>query len=269
MYKVFAILGLAVALFGCKQQSPVTQKAPLQPPAPFFGCAKDTDCKGDRICDNKVCVAPMAKQIAAQPAAPVEPTITAVTQSDAPAKNVAPDSNRSFEPGVNFGAVTRRTSEKALIDLYGRNNVKREAWYLGEGQYRAASAVLKGTKSEFWILWKNDKYTNAERVIVLGSAWRTSEGLRVGLPLDAVVKINGRNFLFYGFEWDYGGAVESWKRGRLSRFGDDMTVFLTRDFDIEADDATEQAVLGDRSVLSNTSGLEQLKIKVHKIEATL
>lgn len=208
-------------------------------------------------------------QAVAQPDTSVAPENTSTPLSDEPTTKTTLDSNRLFEPGVNFGAVTSRTSEKALIDLYGPNNVKREAWDLGEWQYRAASAVLKGTKSEFWILWKDDTYTNPERVIVLGSTWKTSEGFRVGLPLESVVKINGRNFLFYGFEWDYGGAVESWERGRLSRFGDAMTTFLTRDFDLIADEATEQAVLGEQSVVSSTSGLDQLKIKVHKIEVAL
>jgi hypothetical protein len=262
---IAACFGILAMLIGCKQPTTASPDATMQSSRgePQLGCTKDTDCKNDRICEKNTCVALIPPPIVAAPGVIKKTPVMSMANS------AALDVNRQFEPGVNFGAVTDHTNEKSLIELYGKKNVKRDAWHLGEGQYRAASVVLKGTKDEFWVLWKDDKYLIAECVIVIGSAWSTSEGLRVGLPLDSLIKINGRNFLFYGFEWDYGGAVESWAKGRLSRFGDGLTVFLTRDFNVTADAATEEAVVGDQSVLSSTPGLGPLKIKVYRIEADL
>ncbi|MEE1611341.1 hypothetical protein [Microvirga sp. CF3016] len=48
-----------------------------------------------------------------------------------------------------------------------------------------------------------------------GSGWSGPEGLRVGSPFKAVETVNGKPFILYGFEWDYGGTIESWNGGAL------------------------------------------------------
>ena len=50
---------------------------PVEPPAPA-GCASDSECKGDRICDNGKCVAPAAKP--AEPPAEKPAEATKVTK---------------------------------------------------------------------------------------------------------------------------------------------------------------------------------------------
>ena len=45
-------VGFAALLVACQGPGPS--------PSPTAGCGKDTDCKGDRICENAVCTAPPA-----------------------------------------------------------------------------------------------------------------------------------------------------------------------------------------------------------------
>lgn len=42
--------------------APYPALAPAAPPATPGGCAKDVDCKGDRVCEQGVCVAPRVKE---------------------------------------------------------------------------------------------------------------------------------------------------------------------------------------------------------------
>jgi hypothetical protein len=42
-------------------------------------------------------------------------------------------------------------------------------------------------------------------------------GIRPGMSLAEVEKLNGRPFELSGFDWDYGGAVTDWKGGALGR----------------------------------------------------
>jgi hypothetical protein len=50
------------------------------------------------------------------------------------------------------------------------------------------------------------------------SLWRVA-GLRLGDGLRKVEAANGRAFQVGGFEWDYGGYVQDWKGGALSKRG--------------------------------------------------
>ncbi|PWB32358.1 hypothetical protein DCO48_13545 [Pseudomonas sp. SDI] len=75
MKRIFAVSLLALALSACdKPAENTSQVAPAQ-------CAKDTDCKGDRICESGQCISPNAQaSLAAKPApavslAPAAPTI--------------------------------------------------------------------------------------------------------------------------------------------------------------------------------------------------
>lgn len=63
---LYALSLIAVALVGCDKQP---EKPPVsQASAPAAQCYKDTDCKGDRVCDSGKCTSPQAS--AAVPAKP-------------------------------------------------------------------------------------------------------------------------------------------------------------------------------------------------------
>jgi hypothetical protein len=72
------LLLLAVILVGCdkpKEEVAQANSTPLQ-------CAKDTDCKGERICESRQCVAPTAPAaLVAAPVAPAAPTAPAIAYS--------------------------------------------------------------------------------------------------------------------------------------------------------------------------------------------
>lgn len=214
------------------------------------GCGMDSDCKGERVCENRICVTDQREAASQQPL-------------------VADSKDRLIEPGVRVGAITRETSEDDLKLIYGARNVARESWYIGEGQYRKATVLFKGTHDEIWVLWQGDDYGVVERVALQGTGWRTSEGLRVATPIGALNEMNGRAFDFYGWEWDYGGTVKDWNGGALSRFDDKLIVRLTRNFDTNWGKSFEDAVVGDQTVRSDLDGLEAIETKVSVMEAEL
>ncbi|MBI5386350.1 MAG: caspase family protein [Verrucomicrobia bacterium] len=53
------------------RQAPLARVEPATPSPASTGCAKDTDCKGDRVCEKGVCVRPMGEKKAASAAAGV------------------------------------------------------------------------------------------------------------------------------------------------------------------------------------------------------
>ena len=68
------------------------------------GCSKDADCKGDRICENRVCVAPLASQSVPTPAQ---------ATSAQPHEASSAYRHRGFflRPDIGFGYLTASMSE--------------------------------------------------------------------------------------------------------------------------------------------------------------
>lgn len=56
IYGLFFALGLAA----CSDKPSAAAQSQISSSPDFPGCSRDTDCKGDRICENKVCVTPSA-----------------------------------------------------------------------------------------------------------------------------------------------------------------------------------------------------------------
>ena len=55
------VLALVLAVSACKQPTSVEpMPSEVSPTAALAQCGKDTDCKGDRICDSGACIAPPA-----------------------------------------------------------------------------------------------------------------------------------------------------------------------------------------------------------------
>lgn len=178
-------------------------------------------------------------------------------------------SNRLIEPDVGVGAIARETSEADLKEIYGEKNVAREAWGVGEGDFREATVLFKETHDEAWVLWLGEDYGVVDQVVITGTGWRTKEGLRVGTPIEVLNQINGRSFTFYGWQWDYGGTVISWNGGALSQLGEDVIVRLTRNHQTTWSPSFEDAVLGDQEVNSSLDGLSAVEARVHLIQVRL
>ena len=80
------IFAASLLISACGQQPANSTVAASDSIAPPLQCAKDTDCKGDRICEDGKCIAPIsnAQSIAQEPAAPVS---SAVAQPAPPIGN--------------------------------------------------------------------------------------------------------------------------------------------------------------------------------------
>ena len=62
MRSVLLTLIFTTFLIGCSDKAALAPTPEGSDPSAFVGCSKDTDCKGDRVCDNNVCAAPSVAQ---------------------------------------------------------------------------------------------------------------------------------------------------------------------------------------------------------------
>lgn len=132
----------------------------------------------------------------------------------------SPSADFTIVPGQRVGGITATSTEADIKALYGDDNVEYRSVYIGEGEAQPGIAVFPDTDNELEIVWDIAAATGNPEFIRISkehSAWRTVQGVTVGATLEELEKINGKPFLLYGFGWDYGGLVNDWKGGNLSR----------------------------------------------------
>jgi hypothetical protein len=187
-----------------------------------------------------------------------------------------------LEPSIVMGAETTpgdlvfeldkvsspQTTLANLIERFGEANVTTEQIYLGEG-----TVLFKNTDEEkVKILWKNHlskKFPKIVRIRGKTSRWCTIKGLKLGLDLLAVEKLNRRPFRLAGFAWDYEGGVLSWSGGSLEVQGtDSCTIGARLRPEAQARDGMRlyyNQVQGDREFSSGHPAMQALNPSVYMV----
>lgn len=172
-------------------------------------------------------------------------------------------------PGERVGAITDTTSERALMELYGRENVLRDSIDEGEGLLTGGTTVFPRTADEVHILWMDPAQRNRPRRAIIDqpqTAWHTPVGITIGTTLDELVRYNGRHFTISGFGWDYGGTVLSWEGGELADShtpGSKCIIRLSHDSTVSAD--LLRAVSGDTPFSSADQAIQALGLRVSQL----
>jgi len=127
-------------------------------------------------------------------------------QSQAQSSTAISAADRTVVPGQRVGAITFYSSLSVLQALYGTKNVKPKMQPLPSGDTTPGARLFEGTDLQLDLLW--DEEGRDKRVVevrLTGPAWTFQNGLKTGLSIDEVARINGRPFKINGFDWHFGG----------------------------------------------------------------
>lgn len=148
-----------------------------------------------------------------------------------------------------------------LYTLYGKENVvERQTQDFQGNDAGTAYYVFPDTDNEMIVQFDGEKGTS----IVFtkeNSKWKPPFGIKVGDPLDKVVKVNGRDFRINGFEWDNGGEVADWEGGAFAGKGVNIAFKANNSSDPKLYDQ----VTGDKKVKTDASAMKKLGVVVDKI----
>lgn len=159
-----------------------------------------------------------------------ESTTAEPSQTKAEVKEVAGKAlaNWTCVPKTQVGPITPNFTEADLISTFGEKNVIRNE-NMGEnesGETYTTSIVYPNTRNKLIVKWmKGQDFKKIESIRIEGDScdWRTAEGITIGTTLDELVRINGKDFKFSGFEWDYSGITNQWEGGKINK---EMVLFL-------------------------------------------
>ncbi|MFN8349092.1 MAG: hypothetical protein U0X91_29095 [Spirosomataceae bacterium] len=176
-------------------------------------------------------------------------------------------------PGVQAGSVKANSSETSLKERLGAENVLRDSVYIGEGFYEKGTTLYKGTPEEAQILWKDTvNFANPDNVLIRPAEgkpnqWLVEGGIKIGMTLAELEKINGKSFSVSGFGWDYGGFVADWKGGKLAgKEGvSNLVVRLGYDYNDEKLISVAEKVSGEGPFSSNNPAMQKLNPKITEL----
>jgi hypothetical protein len=157
--------------------------------------------------------------------------------------------------------VFKLRQPEQLYTLYGKENVvAREAQDFEGNEIGTAYYVFPDTDNEMEVLFDGEKGTGIT-FTKENSKWKPPFGIKVGDPLDKVIKVNGRDFRINGFEWSNGGEVADWDGGAFAGKGVNI-VFKANN---SSDPKLYDQVTGDKKVKSDASAMKKLGVVVDKI----
>jgi hypothetical protein len=176
-----------------------------------------------------------------------------------------PETDFLLSPCSGNEILNSKTKEIDLTKILSKKNSKRVERFYAEGTERVIGTVFfSDTPKEFFIKWKDTlSFSNPEWIEIHGdsSLWSINNGIKIGTELKNLVKLNGKQFSFHGFDWDYGGYA-NFKNGRLD--SDCYSVRLYYDY-IDLFEYEWNQILGDRIISTNDPVLKKIKIYVDEI----
>lgn len=149
---------------------------------------------------------------------------------------------------------------------FGKNNIVTGTVPGPEGMDYTATTVFPGDPDkEMQIRWWDEENLKFFAGVTLAKADTGPGGVKVGMPIDEVERINGQPFTLMGFFWDYGGNA-GFESGNLGTVPGDC--FLGLHFNPRIDQLPEDismAISGDIELRSDQKEVRAAKVVVDEI----
>ena len=136
--------------------------------------------------------------------------------------------------------------------------IKEDVGMFEEGTEEYPYCILyPGTPDELHITWSNAERTQINDIrFTEGGKWKSREGIKPGTTYDELNALNGKPISFYGFGWDYSGAVV-WNEGKLEN--SNLRVFLA------PANEPDNKFYGDFIIDATAEEIENLNLRVQTV----
>jgi hypothetical protein len=166
------------------------------------------------------------------------------------------------------GVFAKDSSHLKLAEMVEAQNIVYAAVDGPEGSKIMASVLYpKDPKRRLEVLWQDDASRSNLQVISINgqSTWMAPKGLKLGLPLAALEKLNGKPFKLAGFDWDDGGSVRDWMGGALSTLPGGCIVGMKLAPDPKTSGDIRSQVSGDKDFMSSDPLVRAAKPTIEEI----
>jgi hypothetical protein len=200
--------------------------------------------------------------------APAEPAKRAAPAASAAAattrSNAAIAASRTV---VCSGPFSKDSSNLKLAMVFDSRNVTFEDVDVGGTKVGASILFPKDPKRRLEIWWQNPGSRSGIYLVLINgqSAWSAPGGLKLGLTLAELEKLNRKPFKLKGFDKDNTATVSDWDGGALSKIPGDCKSGVSLKPDSKASADAVKALAADQEYSSSDPQFRDLKPKVSEI----
>ncbi len=160
-----------------------------------------------------------------------------------------------------LGPIQRGMTLAGLQKALGPKVVKLHKLPGPEGTELSGAILWKGTGRELHVVYDEESEgKELLEAVIVGKDWKLPGGLRRGMSLEEVQRINGQPFKLFGFDWDYAGWANFEDGGNLQQ-----GFSLRFDPNVEAD----ESLSGDQLISSTDPKLRATKARLVEIHLHL
>ncbi len=190
----------------------------------------------------------------------VLPALVLATATSAQAQQQTPSTSPPLTLACS-GPFAKDSSHAKLQQAFGSQFVAIQKVDGAEGETFEASVLYRSEPSRrLEVTWTDDKKRSglSSASAKKPSTWTGPEGIRIGMTLDDVAKLNGQPFKLNGFEWDYGGYVVDLK-GKLASLPGGCGLMLRFSPGMALDAKKHAGLIGEKKLSSSDAKLLAVK----------
>jgi hypothetical protein len=166
------------------------------------------------------------------------------------------------------GAFAKDSTHLKLATAFKPDNVLFTEVDAPDGTKVMASVLFpKDPKRRLEVWWQNGPSRSGIYLIVINgqSTWTAPKGLRLGLPLAAVEKLNGKPVKLKGIDKDNSIAISDWDGGALAQLPGGCKAGITLAPDPKAPAEARTAASGSQAFASTDASMRAIKPTVSEI----
>jgi hypothetical protein len=193
-----------------------------------------------------------------------EPAVGAAKKAATPKPKPKPAVARAV---ACSGAFAKNSNHIRLAQVFGSQNLT-FAEVDGPENTKLMASVLfpKDPRRRLEVLWANEAARSDTSLIVINgkSAWTAPKGLRLGMPLATIEKLNRKPFKLGSFAGN-GSTVLDWQGGALSVLPGGCKVGMRLAMNARAPDGARKQVASKKELVSSDAGVRALRPAVVEI----
>ena len=165
------------------------------------------------------------------------------------------------------GAFSKDSSNLKLAMVFDPKNVAFADEDVGGSKVGASIVYPKDPKRRLEIWWQNPANRSGLYLILINgqSTWLAPGGMKLGLTLADLEKLNHKAFKLKGFDKDNNATVSDWDGGALATIAGGCKSGVTLQPDPKASPDAVSALSADKEFSSDDAAMRQLKPKVTEI----
>jgi hypothetical protein len=165
------------------------------------------------------------------------------------------------------GPFAKDSSSLKLAMVFDPKNVTFAEVDAGGSKVAASMVYPKDPKRRLEIWWENQANRSGLYLILINgqSTWTAPGGLKLGLTLAELEKLNHKPFKLKGFDKDKNALVSDWDGGALEKLAGGCKSGVSLQPDPKASPDAISALSADKEFSSNDPPMRELKPKVSEI----